>query len=167
MSDIKPEVLELSAKLKAGLAVAKDGACTPDEGLYEKTLEEGVKGHLPAELKETLPEGAIAAVLHGEQKHRTTFIAAAGHAFGGNSIDAMKKNAELSSTSVSIPTIGKDSIDLTFKREVPVPNAGGEGTKTSYGSLQVKVNTYSAGNRGQLAKVKQDLSERAQSAFGS
>lgn len=166
MSEIKPEVLEMSKALKAGLPVGKDGSCVPEEGLYEKTVDEGVKKFLSDELTAALPDGAILEVLKGEQQHRTVFMAGGGHALGGNSIDVMKKNAEVGSVSVSIPTIGKDSIDMTFKREVPVPNAGGEGTKTSFGSLQIKVNTYSAGNRGQLAKVKQDLSERAQAAFG-
>ena len=150
MSDIKPEVLELSKKLKAGITIAKDGNASVEEGLFVKNL----------------PEGITEEQLKQIQTHTGLFIAAAGHAFGGEAIDVMKKNAELQQVSVSIPTVGKDSIDLTFQRERAVPNAGGEGTTTKYGSLSAKVNTYSAGSRGQFLKVKQDLSERAQSAFG-
>lgn len=164
MSDIKPEILELAKKLEKAINVSKDGSTTVDENVYKEYLEEGVKANLSKTLAEKVTN--IAEILEAEQKYKSSFIAAAGHAFGGKSIDVMKKHNDISQTNMNISTIGKDSLDFVFKREVPVPNPGGEGTKVSYGSLQVKANTYSAGNRGQLAKVKQDLSERAQSAFG-
>ena len=166
MSDIKQEVLDLAAKLKSGLPVAKDGTTSSEEGLFEKTVEEGIRAHLTKELNDVLPEGAPLAILQAGQKHKTTFIAAAGHAFGSNSLDVMKKNAELNQTSVSIPTIGKDSIDLSFQRSVTSPNPAGGEAVTKYGRLSVKVNEYGAGSRGQLLKVKQELSEKAAAVFG-
>lgn len=150
MSDIKPEVLELAAKLKAGISIAKDGNATVTEGLYEQTL----------------PEGITIEQLKDIQKHNNVFIAAAGYAFGESAIDTMKKNAEVSAVSVSIPTVGKDTLDLTFQRERQIPNAGGEGTSVKFGSLQAKYNMYGAGSRGQLLKVKQELSEKASAVFG-
>ncbi len=150
MSEIKPEVLELATKLKAGITISKGGEATITEGLYEQTLPESIS-------METLKE---------IQKHNSTFIAAAGHAFGESAIGVMKKNAEVSAVSVSIPTVGKDTLDLTFQRERQIPNAGGEGTSVKYGSLQAKYNMYGAGSRGQLLKVKQELSEKAAAVFG-
>ena len=150
MSDIKQEVLDLAKLLKAGITIAKDGSASVEEGLYEKHLPEGVTME---QLKEV-------------QKHNNNFIAAAAHAFGDESITIMKKNAEVSAVSLSIPTVGKDSLDLSFQRERSIPNANGEGTNVKYGSLQAKYNMYGTGSRGQLLKVKQELSERATAAFG-
>ncbi len=150
MSDIKPEVLELSKKLKAGITITKDGSASVADGIYEQNLPEGVS-------MDTLKE---------IQKHNNTFIAAAAHAFGTEAIGTMKKNAEVSAVSLSIPTVGKDSLDLSIQRERPIPNANGEGTTVKYGSLQAKYNMYGAGSRGQLLKVKQELSEAASAAFG-
>lgn len=166
MSEIKPEVLDLAKVLKGGMPVAKDGNGTPSENLYTGTLEEGVRKHLPEAVNTALPEGAILEVLNAEQKHRSVFTAAGGLAFGENSLDVMKKNAEVSQTSISIPMIGKDTLNYTFQRERPIPNANGEGTTVKYGSLSTKFDMYGAGSRGQLLKVKQDLAERATAAFG-
>lgn len=150
MSEIKQEVLDLAAKLKAGISVAKDGSVTVEPDLF----------------KNNLPEGVDAAVLEAAQKHTSTFIAAAAHVLGEQSIAIMKKNAEVQQTSVSIPTIGKDTIDLSFQRQRSVPAPDGNGTNVKYGSLSAKVNIYGAGSRGQLLKVKQELSDKATAAFG-
>lgn len=151
MSEIKQEVLDLAAKLKAGITIGKDGQATVEEGLYEKHL----------------PEGVSMESLTTIQKHNSLFIAASAEAVGSQAIAAMKKNAELAQISVGIPIVGKDSLDITFQRERHIPSASGdEGTIVKYGSLQAKYNMYGTGSRGQLLKVKQDLSERATSAFG-
>lgn len=151
MSEIKPEVLDLAAKLKAGITISKDGStATVAEGLYEQNL----------------PSNISMDVLKEAQKHNNVFIAAAGYAFGESAIDVMKKNAEISAVSISIPTVGKDTLDLTFKRESQFPNAGGEGTTTKYGTLMTKYNMYGTGSRGQVLKVKQELSEKATAVFG-
>lgn len=151
MSDIKQEVLDLAAKLKAGISIAKDGNVTVAEGLFEQNL----------------PEGVTMEVLKEAQAHTNTFIAAAASVLGNEAIGVMKKNAELQSVSMSIPTVGKDSIDMVFKRESQVPSAAGEGTtNTKYGVLSTKFSMYGTGSRGQLLKVKQDLSEKASAAFG-
>lgn len=150
MSDIKPEVLALAEKLKSGITVAKDGTATAAEGLFEQSL----------------PEGVTMEQMKAAQAHTNLFIAAAANVLGNESINVMKKNAEIQAVSLSIPTVGKDSLDLTFKREAQVPNSSGEGTNTKYGSLSAKYSMYGAGSRGQLLKVKQDLSEKATAAFG-
>ncbi len=150
MSEIKQDVLDLAAKLKAGITVAKDGSATATEGLYESVL----------------PEGVTMDQLKAIQTHNNTFIAAAAHAFGNESIGVMKKNAEVTQVTLSIPTVGKDSLDLSFQRERTIPNANGEGNSVKYGSLQAKYSMYGTGSRGQLLKVKQELSEAASAAFG-
>lgn len=151
MSEIKQEVLDLATLLKKGIKIEKDGNTVVEEGLYEKNLPGTIS-------MDTLKE---------VQKFNNTFIAAAAHAFGDEAIAAMKKNAELSQISVQIPTVGKDNLNLSFQRERTIPSTNGEGASTvKYGSLQAKYDMYGTGSRGQLLKVKQDLSDRATAAFG-
>lgn len=146
--EIKKEVIDLSEKIGAELKISKDGSVERPDDLYEKLL----------------PEGITMEQLKGIQAHNTDFIAAATHAFGQAATPVMKKNAELNSISLDIPTVGKDSLSLQFDRSKQVPNGDG-GMQTKYGSVSVKYDMYGAGSRGQLKAVKQYLAEEAAKAF--
>lgn len=146
--EIKAEVLELAEKLRKDITVAKNGEGAVPEGFYEKLL----------------PEGVSMDQLKSIQAHNTNLIAAAGLVFGEKSIEVLKSHKDLEQTSLTIPTVGKDNLGFNFTRTRQVPGDGG--TVTKYGSLSVKAETYGTGSRGQLLKVKQQLSEAATSAFG-
>lgn len=151
MSEIKQEVLDLAEKLAAEIQVAKDGAVAITEDLYKKYLPESIKPEL----------------LEEQQKFNSQFFAATAKVVGEKAIDAMKKNAELNEVNAAVPLIGKDAFEMSFKRSVARPDPQGNGTTTSYGSLSSKVVTYAAGaSRGQLLKVRKELSEAATAAFG-
>ena len=167
MSEVKPEVVEYAAKLKKGITFKKDGTPEVEEGLYEKNADADVRQFLPEELNSVLPEGSAVQIKKAFQKYDSSlFIPGALKAVGDSSIDVMKKNAEVNQTSVTIPMIGKDSLNISFQRERQIPNPNGEGTNTKFGSVSVKFDMYSVGSRGQLLKVKQELSEKATAAFG-
>lgn len=150
MSEIKQEVLDLAEKIKSGISISKDGTVTIAEDLYIKQL----------------PESIDPKVLAEAQKHTSQFIAAAAYVMGDKALDIMKKNAEINEVSMEIPTVGKDALNFNFKRSREVPNVAGDGKITKYGSMTVKMDSYGTGSRGQLLKVKQELSDKATKAFG-
>lgn len=152
---IKPEIIELAEKLKADILVNKDGTASVDGEFYQKHLPEGVT---PEQID----------FLRSMKKHDAKLMAAVGLAFGEKTIKVMEKNSDIQQVVLEVPTIDKDSFDFSFlrSRQVPDRTEGSEGTVTKYGSLSIKVNTYGAGDRGQVAKVRRHLSDKATSAFG-
>lgn len=95
----------------------------------------------------------------------------AGLAVGEAGTKAMKKNAELSTVTVTMPTFGKDVIQFGLRREAPYTLRDGDGkvtgTGTSYGSLTVDHKIYGTKNRGEMSKVKSIISELAAASIGN
>lgn len=151
MSDIKEGVSELADKLMAGIDVKKTGEVTIADGIYISNLPDGLT-------KETL-EAVVS--------YNTEFIAASAKVFGEKAITAMKANKDLDDVRTSIPTIGRDSINLGYKRSYDATPPGADEKVTRFGQLQASYKMHAASpQRGQLSKVREALSEQATKAFG-
>lgn len=147
MSEIKAEVLALSEKLAAGITADATGVFTADALAYANNLPEGIT-------KETL---------EALSEYNKQFIPAAAHAVGLKGIEVMSANKDLQDVSCFFPSVNKDGFDFKMNRETP----GINGADPSYGSMRAKVVIHAAGNRGQYAKVKTLMSEKAAAAFGA
>lgn len=155
MSEIKQETKDLAARIK------------PEIKLNEKT---GVGVISPELYEKLLPEGLTKKMAESFQAHNSSLIAATTYALGEIGVPAMKKNKDLDSVSVEMPTVGKDYIGVKINRSRTVPEGGRDGvsgTKTKYGTTSIEMNVYASKPRGELSKVKSWISEQADAAFGS
>ena len=148
---IKQEILNLAEAIKADMKVDANGVATVGPDLYERLL----------------PEGLTVDIIQQVKDHDTKMVAAVPLALGEMSIPVMKKNKGLEKTTLVVPTVGKDTIGATFRRELVSPNPAEPGTTvTTHGSVRVEMTQYANGSRGELAKVKTALRDMAWEAFG-
>jgi len=99
--ELKSEVQALSDIIGSAISVnAKEGKASITEGIWEANL----------------PEDVTPSIVKSLDNYTTTFVAAGLHAFGKASVDAMKGNKTLDSLSLSVPMIGKNSVDFTVER---------------------------------------------------
>lgn len=148
---IKPEVEDMAQLIEKGSTYEKGvGTVTPE--VYEKILEEG---------------GVEKSMVEKLQKLNTTLVAAATLAHGRASLDLMKKDKTLLQTELSMPMVGKDTLDITFNRtkEVGDGNRENPGKKLIYGQTRPVFSIHASGNRGELAKVKDELAASAATLF--
>lgn len=119
---------------------------------------------------ESLPEGLSMETVKHLQKHNANYVAGVGRAFGEVSIEAMKKDNQLKETQLST-NIGKDTVGGVFRREyeksMGIPKDGEERkTEKAYGQLNMSYKTHgSAGSRGGLKKVRDELNSMARAAL--
>jgi hypothetical protein len=149
--EITAEVLDLSGKLQKEIKIDREGVGLIDSEAYVNSL----------------PEGITRETIEIIQKHNTTFIAAGLHAFGTKAIDMAKKHDGMTSASLSIATVGKDTIDYNWKRTREVPSPGTSETKTTYGTTTIGVTTHATSNTGELARIKKTLTAQAFAALGN
>lgn len=147
---IATEVLDLSKKLITELKV-KDGVTEVADGLYVKTLPEG------------LDEKTVKAV----SKHNSNFIAASAHAVGHLAIEAMSKDKKLDTVSAHIPTIGYDYVDLAVSRSKSYVNPQDKDNPiVKQGAIDVKYHVQGGvAKAGQLKHVRAALAEEASKAL--
>lgn len=159
--EVKPEVRALADKLKKSLELDKK------TGTYDKDKHHNV-------FVENLPDGAPTVEQIKKLQHYTTvFAGAASLAVGETSIAVMKKHSTLERTVAEFPMVGKDQMKVVFDRSAEVTNRvadgkGGtviDGRKTAYGRLNVSIDSYAAGSRGELKKIKSMLAVEAAKAF--
>lgn len=154
-AEIKPVVLDLADKIKkAATFDPKTGTATVEKDLYETLL----------------PETVTKAQAIALQDHNTALFAAGQLALGELAEPAMKKHKDLSTASLVVPMLGKDTMDFQYDREKEIRNPGAKegqpATSTKYGVSSGSITTYGTKSRGQLDKVKKHLSASALSAFG-
>lgn len=151
MSELKKELLDLSAEIGKGLTLDGEVASV-SEGLYPQLLEKLV------------PDVSVEQ-LERVQAANTEIYAATMHAVGELGISAMQKDAELNKITAVIPTIGKDTFSVGFERSRQVrASAPGEKDttmKTKYGTASLSVDIYGSGSRGEVQQVKTFLSDKA------
>lgn len=152
---LKDDTLTMAKTIAKELVIDKaTGVVTITADTYAKLLPESV------------PEATIKAM----QEHNTTFIAAATYALAEVAAPVMKKNGELTKAELSVPLIGKDVLELGYTRSEEVSDGkkddqGNYGRKTNFGTTSARFKTYAAGNRGELAKVKEHVSAAAAALF--
>jgi hypothetical protein len=153
---INQEILDLEQMLAKVMTLdKKTGKIEIEEGTYVKFL----------------PEGITEEQVKSVQAYNSLMATAAGLAVGNMAIPTMTKDAELNKVTLTLPTVGKDYIGISFDRSRQVParddNNQPCGTRTKFGNLSVEHAMYSTKSRGQLLAVKTLLGEQAMASFGS
>jgi len=144
---LKPEVHELSCKLKGGMKLDKStGLGEATSSLYE----------------DNLPESLTPEILKEVSDYNTTFIAAGAHAFGELAVEAMSGNKKLERATIDIPMAGKDSIGYSVERHRSYPNHLGNGEPTEkFGIVTSNYQVQAGHNAGQLKKARLIIGELA------
>jgi adenylyl- and sulfurtransferase ThiI len=115
----------------------------------------------------TLPEGLDMETLKKIQDHNANFFPAVTKAFGEKSIEAMKTNTALAQLDLSVPMVGDDRFDVTFKRSYDHMDMASKEMKTSFGGVSASLTVQAARhNRGAMSTINSDLKEMALAAFG-
>lgn len=149
-NEVKEDVRALAKTLKGKISIGENGVASIDKDTYVTLLPE------------TVSEPAVRAL----QGFHSELAAAATLATGELAIPYLKKNKDVGSVNLSIPMIGKDTLDVSIKREKVVTNpASGEKT-TTYGAATTGFSVYSTRPRGEMAKVKSHLAELAMKSLG-
>lgn len=154
-ANIKEATRTLADRLKAELTV--DAAT-------------GVGTFAPETFANNLPEGLTMDHVEAVYGYQDQLVAAGALAVGESAIPVLEKAGETSRVTATLSTTGKNYIGYAFdrSRQVPTRNEDGTtGTREKFGSMTVDIVTYGTKNRGQLAQVKNELSEMALAAFGS
>lgn len=153
-SNLKPETLSLSERLQAEITLdPKTGTTQRPEDIVAKVL----------------PEGLTIDMIERVDSFKAELVTAGAHALGVISNPAMAENADLTRTTLTLPTSGKNYIGFAYdrSRQVPTRNEDGTtGTREKFGVVTADIVSYGTKNRGEFAKVKSELSEMALAAFG-
>lgn len=152
---IKQPILDLAVELKKVIEVTKAGVGTIGEEAYIKNL----------------PEDITVEQIKTINKYNTEFTAAAGLAFGEVAVGVLKKNKDLDRANLTIPTVDRDTINMTFDRSKTYNDrsdgAAAGATVEKFGVLRVGFDQYAArGSVGELGKVRKSLAEQARKSFG-
>lgn len=106
-STIKQDILDLSASLTKVMTIdSKTGSVTVEPETYVKLLPEGLSKEQVIQV----------------QDYNSRLAAAAAHAVGMLAIPVMKKNKDLDRASMSMGTVGKDTLSVNFDRSRQVPS---------------------------------------------
>ena len=135
----------LAAEIKKEITVGEGGKFTIDPESYVKRL----------------PEGATVELVKAIQAQNSVYFPAATKAFGELSNDYLTKNPDISTTSISIPMVDRDALNIEMNRK----RTFGETTK--YGNVTVSHEMYAAKNsRGLMGTIRDELSKQALEAYG-
>lgn len=145
---ISEAVKTLANIYEKGIAVAKDGTVTVEEGLIENNL----------------PEDLSLAQIKRVQKHRGEVVAALSLALSHAALPVMGKNKELAKVETSVK-IGNDKLDLALEREREF-NDGKGGKLLKHGYLSVGYTATGATNAGEFKKVRAQIADEAAALFG-
>lgn len=148
--EIKQDTKDLAKTLKGKITIGDNGVATVKEGTYV----------------ELLPEGITEDTVKKLQAHNSHLVAAAALATGELAIDYLKKHKSVAAVELSMPTTGKDTLDITVKRDKQVTNPQTKEASTVYGAVTAGFSIYSTRPRGELAKVKDHLADLALKALG-
>lgn len=156
MSEISQSVKDISKIVGKAIKAQPDGTFEVTGDPYEEALK--LTGLKKDQLKAVSDFNA-------------DFVAGAAHAFGKESIDALKKDKKLESTNVTIGMLGRDRVAMEFKRSETYPGIpkekGGEAVpKTKYGVIKTSVKTKVGSRQGQLAEVYKTINDLSMKAFG-
>lgn len=153
-SKLKERVLELANKIEASTKLDKATGIGAVEG--------DVYG-------DNLPEGITMDTVKTVNGYDADYVAAGTYAFGKMSVDAMKSNKKLESTSVEL-SMGPNMTTVSFQRSKEYTNSlakEGESNKiTKFGVATTTFEVRGGKNSGELKKARQELSALAQAAFG-
>lgn len=98
------------------------------------------------------------------------FVAGVANAFGQESIECLKKHPKLDTTSVTVGMLGRDRVEMEFKRSetypgIPTEKGGKAKPVTKYGVIKTRVKTKVGSKQGILADVLDIINEQSKKAF--
>lgn len=120
--------------------------------------------------KKSLPEGLTVETVEQVRAHDAVVASAATLAVGTAANKIMKANEEIGKIAFAMPMTGRDKLKIGYDRERQVPNfTDGEpdGTRAKYGVATVGFDFVGTKTRGQMAAVKDLLSNQAMASFGN
>lgn len=148
-AETKNQIDALATELKGQIEI-KDGAATIAADAYTSSL----------------PEGITVGIVKQLQEHNAVFFPAATKAFGEKAIEAMKADGKLESLDLSLPMVGDDKFDVSFKRSYEHMDMATKEMKTSYGGVSASLTVQAARhNRGHMSTIKNELKAAALAAF--
>lgn len=148
-AETKNQIDALATDLAPQIEV-KEGVATIAADAYVKSLPEGITLDTVKKLKE----------------HDAVFFPAVTKAFGEKSIETMKADDKIEQLDLSVPMVGDDKFDITFKRSYEHMDMATKEMKTSYGGLSASLTVQAARhNRGAMSSVKNDLKIAAMAVF--
>lgn len=148
---VNPEVLNLSKQIVTELKVKADGVTDVADGIYVKTL----------------PEGLDEKIVRSVSKHNSNFVAATAHAVGHLALEAMSKDKKLNTVTAHVPTIGHDYVDVAVHREKSFVNPQDKDNPiVKQGAVDLKYHVQGGvAKAGQLKHVRAALAEEAAKAL--
>lgn len=149
-SEIKADVTDLAKVLKGKIKIGDNGHATIEDGTYVSLL----------------PEGIDEAAVKKLQGFHSTLAAATTLATGELAVPYLKKNKDVNVVELSLPMVGKDTLDVTIKREKAGINPSTKEATLTYGAASTGFSVYSTRSRGEMAKVKSHLAELALKSLG-
>ena len=150
--ELKSDTKEMHAKLTAaGKITIKDGVATPVD-----------KAYLTAVASETLTEEIIKEV----GAKNSAFAAAQLQQFQEAALPVFKKDANLESVELVVPTVGRDYFSFTIERKKQFPGVNGAEPTTTFGHASVKHVIHDAKNIGDLRKVRTSMAEAYKASLG-
>lgn len=111
-----------------------------------------------------LPEDLTMAQIKRTQDYRTHLVAAGSLANAQAGLKLMEKNKDLNTVSTSFK-FGNDTIETTIHRQKEF-NDGKGGKLVKPGYISASVTAKGVNNTGELAKVRNQISNEAKSLFG-
>jgi len=149
-AETKKTIDTLAESLKGQIEV-KDGAASIAADAYVKSL----------------PEGVTMEVVKTIQDHNANFFPAATKAFGEKAIEAMKADDKITQLDLTVPMVGDDTFDVSFKKTYEHMDLKTKEMTTSYGGVSASLTVQAARhNRGAMKNIKDDLKSAALAAFG-
>lgn len=149
MSNIAPEIKELSAKMQSMMKVDnKTGQTDVQEDIWEKTLPDNLSKEQIKQVKE----------------HETNFIAAGADAIGHLAIAAMNKNSSLEEVQATVGMSGRDHVGYSVAREKTFTNPQDKDADpiVRHAVIGVNFRNMSGRNAGDLKKVIKAVQEQAE-----
>jgi hypothetical protein len=146
---VSPEVTALAAKLRKNITI------DPATGQATLTVED---------YKANLPEGVTEDTVKAVDAYNGLYLHAAALAHGEESVPVLKKHKELEATHLTANLLGRNKIEIGFKRstETSRPGAPADEPKTvNYGVVSAKFDFASSRPRGEMARVKSHLADLA------
>jgi hypothetical protein len=148
--NLSDDVVKLAGKLKKELVVTPDGTITPEKGLIEKLL----------------PEGLTMDEVKKVQAFNSTLVAAASHAVGEIGTAFLKKHDKVAHVHLEKLPFGRDHVRVNLARTQNVPGLGGKSTE-HHGYLSTKFVSGSAGTSGaQFKRIRDHHSKVGAELFG-
>ena len=154
LSELRTDVKTIVDSIDGKIKIAKDGALTVEDNLFESTL----------------PEGLTMDQITAGRNHTANFVSAGQYVFGRKAVDALAKNKELTEIEGSLSLGGKDSVKYNVERKHTYMNRMGANKDNpvevvKHGICVATVDTV-VGKGGQLKLARQHVGQYAAELLG-